>query len=185
MIQTFRNAALFLPFLLLAASLPCSANDAALLHGQVKVQNKPQITTSALDEKWSSDDVVALDEDASSVVPSFLTQTFPRLEVRTSKNYVKVVAELPGVSKGNLDLVANSDILCIQGKRQASGGEKIIMSELPSGSFKRRVRLPYPVKVEQSLASLEDGILTVTLPRWLSAESPKKISVSTSEKRNQ
>jgi len=59
------------------------------------------------------------------------------------------------------------------------------MSELPAGSFKRRVRLPYPVKVEQSAATLEDGILTVTMPRWLSAESPKKIAISAAERRSQ
>lgn len=187
MIQSFKNAAVLLPLLFLASSADCAANDTALLQGQVKVQRTSQghLTTSVLDEKWSSDDIIALDEDAPSVTPSFLTQTFPRLEVRTNKDQVKVIAELPGVSKSDLELIANSDVLCIQGKRHASAGDKVIMSELPSGSFKRRLRLPYPVKVEQTAASLEDGILTVTMPRWLSAESPKKISVSATERRNQ
>lgn len=185
MIHVLKNAAVLLPFMLLASNAHCEANETPSLFGEVKIQSKPQIATSVLDEKWSSDDIIALDEDAVSTAPSFLTQTFPRLEVRTSKDNVKVIAELPGVSKGNLDLIANSDILCIQGKRQASGGDKVIMSELPAGSFKRRVRLPYPVKVEQSAATLEDGILTVTMPRWLSAESPKKIAISAAERRSQ
>ena len=185
MIHVFKNAAVLLPFLLLASNADCAASEAPSLYGQVKIQSNPQIATSVLDEKWFSDDVVALDEDAPSTAPSFLTQTFPRLEVRTSKDNVKVIAEVPGVSKGNLELIANSDVLCIQGKRQAPGGDKVIMSELPAGSFKRRVRLPYPVKVEQSAAELEDGILTVTMPRWLSAESPQKISICATERRSQ
>lgn len=95
---------------------------------------------------------------------------------------LKVLAELPGVSQGNLELAANTDMLCIAGKRQVASGDKVIMSELPTGSFKRRVRLPYPVQVELSDASLKDGILTVTMPRWRSAETQKKISVSTTER---
>lgn len=183
MIKSVKNVALLLPLLFLASGPDGVASDTSPLHGQVKIQSKPQsqLTTSTFEEKWSSDDITALDEDVPSSTPSFLTQTFPRLEVRTNKDYVKVVAELPGVPQGNIELLANSDVLCIAGKRQPAAGDKVIVSELPAGSFKRRVRLPYPVLVDQADASLKDGILTVTMPRWQSAETPKRISVSTKE----
>lgn len=170
---------------ILFATTASEANDPLMLKGQIKVQSAQpsQSIYTALDEKWSSDDIVALDGELEASAPSFMTQPFPRLEVRTNKDYVKVIAELPGIKQGDLELVANSDILCLTGTRQAPHGERVIVSELPCGAFKRRVRLPHPIKVEQAVACLQDGILTVTMPRWQNAESPKRISISTNERR--
>lgn len=172
---TLLLAGLFVPAE--AANDPVSMNK----HLQVQQAQSNQSINTVLDEKWSSDDIVAVDQDVPATA-SFITQTFPRLEVRTNKDYVKVIAELPGVQQKDLELTCNSDILCLAGKRQEPSAERVIVSELPTGTFKRRVRLPHPVKVEKSTASLKDGILTVTMPRWQTAESPKKISISTNER---
>lgn len=184
MISKVKNTAFLGMCAFLLAATAGQANEPTAPQGQVKVLGTPtnQSLNAGLDEKWSSDDIVALDEDVPAVAASFMTQTFPRLEVRTASDCVKVIAELPGVEPRDLELVANSDILCLAGKRQAPGSGRVIVSELPSGAFKRRVRLPHPVKVEQSVACLKDGILTVTMPRWKNAESPQKISISTNER---
>ena len=167
--------------LMLLLALPAGASDQ---QHTIKIQNQ-KIEQPDITEKWSSDDVVALDEDVPTTTPSFITQTFPRLEVRTSKDNVKVIAELPGVRPENLELIANSDALLLAGKRAAVSNDKVIVSELPTGTFKRRVRLPHPVLVGQSVATIQDGILTVTMPRCRSAESQQKISISISQRRYQ
>ncbi|PKA66588.1 18.2 kDa class I heat shock protein [Apostasia shenzhenica] len=77
--------------------------------------------------------------------------------------------DLPGVKKEEVKVeVEEGRVLQISGERSREQEEKSDhwhRVERSSGKFLRRFRLPENSKVEQVKASMEDGVLTVTVPK--------------------
>ncbi|EOY07355.1 Alpha crystallin/Hsp20 domain - like 10 [Theobroma cacao] len=78
-------------------------------------------------------------------------------------------ADLPGLNRNEVKLeLEDGRILCISGDKSS---EKEVKSdnwhrvEWSSGSFVRRFRLPEDAKVDKLTAYLENGVLTVTVPK--------------------
>ncbi|KAF7034574.1 hypothetical protein CFC21_045569 [Triticum aestivum] len=91
-------------------------------------------------------------------------------------------ADLPGVRKGDAKVeVVDGDVLVISGQRarekeeEEGGGkdERWHLVERSSGGFERRFRLPGGVRVDGVSASMEDGVLTVTVPKEEVAKKPQ------------
>ncbi|OXK49585.1 hypothetical protein CDL38_03700, partial [Escherichia coli] len=78
-------------------------------------------------------------------------------------------ADLPGLRKEEVKVeVEEGRILQISGERskeQEEKNDKWHRVERSSGKFLRRFRLPDNAKVEQVKASMENGVLTVTVPK--------------------
>ncbi|XP_010241154.1 PREDICTED: 18.2 kDa class I heat shock protein-like [Nelumbo nucifera] len=78
-------------------------------------------------------------------------------------------ADLPGVRKEELKVeVEEGRVLQISGERsreQEEKNDKWHRVERSSGRFLRRFRLPENAKMDQVKASMEDGVLTVTIPK--------------------
>ncbi|URE25724.1 hypothetical protein MUK42_17184 [Musa troglodytarum] len=90
-------------------------------------------------------------------------------------------ADLPGLRKEEVKVeVENGRVLQISGERSREHEEKTDTwhrVERSSGRFLRRFRLPESAKVEQVKAAMEDGALTVTVPK----EGVKKPNVKSVE----
>ena len=102
----------------------------------------------------------------------------PRLDIVEQSDAYLVLAELPGVSAEDLDLQFENGQLTIQGKvtpRQKD--TKYLLREYGVGSFERTLSLDETVDAEKIEASLEEGVLTVTLPKE-PAVRPKKIPIN-------
>lgn len=92
---------------------------------------------------------------------------------------IMVVAIVPGVSEEEIDIELNREMLTITTKsNQASIDEDgdYLYEELLFGSFSRSILLPAEVSIEDSDASVKDGVLTVRMPK-LDKAKHKKISV--------
>ncbi|KAK1660780.1 hypothetical protein QYE76_048939 [Lolium multiflorum] len=78
-------------------------------------------------------------------------------------------ADLPGVNKEEVKVeVEDGNVLVISGERtkeKEDKNEKWHRVERSSGKFVRRFRLPENTKVEEVKAGLENGVLTVTVPK--------------------
>ncbi|CAA7398081.1 unnamed protein product [Spirodela intermedia] len=78
-------------------------------------------------------------------------------------------ADLPGVRKDEVKVEVEDDrILQISGERtreQEERNDTWHRVERSSGKFVRRFRLPENAKVDQVRAAMENGVLTVTVPK--------------------
>ncbi|CAL4921936.1 unnamed protein product [Urochloa decumbens] len=78
-------------------------------------------------------------------------------------------ADVPGLKKEEVKVeVEDGNILQISGERnmeQEEKNDKWHRVERSSGKFMRRFRLPENAKTDQIKASMENGVLTVTVPK--------------------
>ncbi len=104
------------------------------------------------------------------------------MNVSETENEIRITAELPGVTEGDIDVSLDDDVLTIRGEKKfkrTEGGEKesFHFVERSYGTFQRAVRLPFPINPDQVKASFENGVLTVTLPKTAQAERTRRIQV--------
>ncbi len=94
----------------------------------------------------------------------------PSIDVSETENEVLVKAELPGISKENLDLEVMPEALHLRGEvkhEREEGGKEATYHrrELVWQRFERTIPLPAEVKTENATAKLENGLLEVHLPK--------------------
>ncbi|XP_057789113.1 17.6 kDa class I heat shock protein-like isoform X3 [Salvia miltiorrhiza] len=90
--------------------------------------------------------------------------------------------DLPGVKKGEVKVeVENGCIIQISGERrleeEKNENVKWRLVERSSGKFMRRFRLPENANLAKAKVAMENGVLTVTVPK----EEPKQVQVPKEE----
>jgi len=92
----------------------------------------------------------------------------PRVDVYQTEENVIVKAEIPGVSKEDLDLYIDENTIRIEGQTKREKDlkdEHAYRTERYYGSFSRTIPLPAEVKSDQAKAEYKDGILSITVPK--------------------
>ncbi|KAM1053986.1 hypothetical protein FF1_001436 [Malus domestica] len=91
-------------------------------------------------------------------------------------------ADLPGIKKEEVKVeVEDGRVLQISGERSREQEEKNDTwhrVERSSGKFMRRFRLPENAKLDQVKAAMENGVLTVTVPKEVKRPDVKAIDIS-------
>ena len=89
------------------------------------------------------------------------------LDVERDGGDFVVKGTLPGVAPSDIEVTIEDGVLTIEG-RTASGGEReedgYLLRERRTGAFRRSVRLPESVDVDNAASSYEHGVVTVRLP---------------------
>jgi len=112
-------------------------------------------------------------------VPYYLAgENWPRTNLFDAGDNFTLVAEVPGMSKDDLNIIIQGNYLEINGTRKAETpeGYKVHKSERGTASFSRSFTLPADINADKVEASLKDGILEMKLPKAETAK-PKQISV--------
>ena len=97
------------------------------------------------------------------------------VNVREEDEAYVLSALVPGLNADDLNIQVLDDVLRIEGEYKQDETQ-YLMQELPSGSFTRTLRLPAAIEADSVEAKIENGILTLTLPKAESAR-PKRISI--------
>jgi HSP20 family protein len=103
----------------------------------------------------------------------------PALDVSETDEAVVVKAELPGMTRDDIDISVQGNTLTIGGEKKETAedrGKDYYVSERRYGTFRRALTLPSGVDAEHIEAKYRDGVLTVTLPKSEQAK-PKRINV--------
>ena len=102
------------------------------------------------------------------------------LDVDETDDAYTVRTALPGVKPENVNIQIQNDMLTIDGEIPEQTTEKknarSVMKERYYGRFSRTIRLPQPVNRDKVEALLENGILTLTLPKSPEAQ-PRMIQI--------
>ena len=117
---------------------------------------------------------------SDGLMPSrnLLRDTF-KLDIQEKESEYLIEAELPGIKKDEIDLGIEDDNLCISVNRaeeSSKDGKNYIHRERRVTSMSRRVRLAN-AKLGEIKAKLDDGVLTVTIPKDEKANTPRKIVI--------
>ena len=104
---------------------------------------------------------------------------FLAVNLYAGRDGVAVVAELPGVEAGDLEVQAHGDTLTIAGTRRpaAEDARAYHRRERRGGAFTRTVQLPFRVDPERVEARLEDGVLRLSLARP-EEDRPRRIAIA-------
>jgi len=102
------------------------------------------------------------DDDAESYEGQLAVDVF-----QDAKNiYIKTA--IAGINPENIEVHLNNDMLTIRGKRdecEQINEDQYFIQECYWGGFSRSIILPVDVKQDQVKANIENGILTVALPK--------------------
>lgn len=109
-----------------------------------------------------------------------IKRIIPPVDIYETENSVVLIADVPGVTKENLHIDVENDELTIEGlflEPEAGSGKKLI-NECYYGKYTRTFTLSDVIAQDKITAKLDDGVLTITLPKQEKAK-PKKIAITT------
>ena len=97
----------------------------------------------------------------------------PKANLHDLGDSFEMSAEVPGIKKEDLGVKIQGNYLEVSGKRAiaAPEGYKTHRSERQDMTFTRSFTLPADIDPEKAAAKLENGILTLTLPKAATAKA--------------
>ena len=102
----------------------------------------------------------------------------PYADIFETDEALAVVMEMPGVEKKDLDVGLENNVLRVNGRIDFSKYKDMepVYAEYNVGHYDRSFALSNAVDQEKISANLEDGVLTLTLPKAKHAQ-PRKIAI--------
>src|SRR5215207_4450920 len=103
----------------------------------------------------------------------------PHTDVYETEDALTVVMEVPGVAREAVEVELKEDVLRVEGRIDPSkyGGMEPVYTEYNVGHWARSFALSDGVDRERIGARLEDGVLTLTLPKTAEAR-PRRIALA-------
>lgn len=126
-----------------------------------------------------ADNIHGLVDDILEGVRSFTpvaSVRYPRYDFIETPGAYLLAFDLPGVARDAVSVTTEGEDVVVSGERpKPEWGDRasVRRSERAFGGFRRALRMPADVRIDDIKARLEDGILTVTLPRHTEAGGRK------------
>ena len=112
-------------------------------------------------------------------VKPYQGSAYPKVNVYEYDDKVGIVAEIPGLTKKQLNVEVEDNVLTISGDKHGvweEEGAKVIRRELKASSFKRSFQLGELLDGDSVDANFKDGILSIEIPK-IEPVVPKKHSI--------
>ena len=120
-------------------------------------------------------DLLALHEQIGQLVGSDAPGWTPPVDLYETAGEFVLTAELPGLSRDQIEIHAEDSRVTIRGGRSEPVSGTARSKDVPCehyhrverghGRFSRAFQLPEPIEVDAIAADLKDGVLTVTIPK--------------------
>jgi HSP20 family protein len=120
----------------------------------------------------------ALEDRAFAVTPAF--------DVKETKEAYEFKADVPGIQDKDLEVTMTGNRLTVSGKREAEKedrSDRYYTYERSYGSFTRSFTLPDGADTDKLRASLEKGVLSITVPKRAEVQA-KKIAIKSEGQAN-
>ena len=92
----------------------------------------------------------------------------PRMDIHESAEAITVTAELPGMTRDDINIELTADSLSISGERKRAAlpaEHRLHRAERAHGPFARSFSIGVAVDPEKASAKLTDGVLTLDIPK--------------------
>lgn len=104
----------------------------------------------------------------------------PRIDVNETDSAFEIKADMPGMKKGDIEIEVQEGVLKISATKEDENKEEkdgeLVRQERYYGHYFRQIPLGSNIDEQQVHASLEDGVLSIKVPK-LEQEQAKKITV--------
>jgi HSP20 family protein len=103
----------------------------------------------------------------------------PAVDIYETPDSIVLQAELPGLSKDDIDIQVRDNVLTLKGERRSEKEIKegnYLRVERAYGGFQRAFTLPAAVQADKIRAVFKDGVLDVSIPKAEEAK-PKQIKI--------
>jgi HSP20 family protein len=104
----------------------------------------------------------------------------PQVEAFEREGKLIVRADLPGLTKDDINVDVTNDAIKIRGERRQQKEENeegYYRSERSYGSFYREIPLPSGVNPEEAYATFRNGVLEITMPAPARQPSSRRIEI--------
>jgi len=103
----------------------------------------------------------------------------PNTDIYETQDALTLVMEMPGVEKKDITVGLENDRLRVEGQIDFSkyGGLEPVYTEYNVGHYARAFTLSSKIDQENISAQVEDGVLTLTLPKVKEVQ-PRRITIS-------
>jgi HSP20 family protein len=136
-------------------------------------------------------DLVNLQDEMNRLFDDFFTRPLvrpewtegvwsPSVDVSETKDNVIIKAEIPGMTKDDVKVCVQDNVITLKGERKQEKEEKDAnyhRIERSYGSFCRSFTLPTSVKADKIKATYKEGVLNITLPKTEEVK-PKEIPIN-------
>ncbi len=90
------------------------------------------------------------------------------VDIFEDEKNIYLQAFIPAIKRENIDINLTRDMLEISGERKRSESHnngKYFQRELNWGKFSKKILLPHEVEVDRVKAQIEDGMITLKMPK--------------------
>ena len=133
--------------------------------------------------RWDSlSDLLVLHDQIGQLVGADAPGWMPPVDLYETAQEFVLTAELPGLTRDQIEIHVEEYRVVIRGARSAAPGgdvacEQFHRVERGHGRFSRAFSLPEAIDIEKVSADLKNGILTITIPK-ASDRGIRRINVS-------
>jgi HSP20 family protein len=102
----------------------------------------------------------------------------PSIDVVENDNDIVVAVEMPGLQRNDVDISIDDDTLTIRGEKKVEAEQKdekknFHVTERAYGVFYRAIQLPSGVDPSKVVATMENGVLKITIPKPARSQARK------------